>query len=332
MKEFIIKNDTIQYDGSHLKKDLSDFKFLTNDNKDDVEVHTHYGNMRIGPISTPFFKVKKDVIHSDSFDYDHVHSGYLQYLEFAYDKDFGIIVKPDYIWFTILCEISRKVNQDPETFRKYFTKGKGKIELNVPTTGDGILPVDSLMDEIIKRLPQKLGGNLIVPKFSTSDDKSRFAFKSAFLEISSPFYQYGTYWCGFNKIKLLGTQKDYLLIKSTLNEISEIIPELKDYSKKCTKIINKLIKNWNNVDFWKEICKTEYGYAKHDVDGWFTGFYMNESKSQESFPKHVVKINWKQKHDGLETDFTMYVGILLSKIEDGYLIPDFNKVIAKKVK
>lgn len=58
---------------------------------------------------------------------------------------------------------------------------------------------------------------------------------------------------------------------------------------------------------------------------------MNESKSQESFPKHVVKINWKQKHDGVETDFTMYVGILLSKIEDGYLIPDFNKVIAKKI-
>lgn len=33
------------------------------------------------------------------------HNNYLKYLEIAYDRDYGII-KPDFMWYTILCEIS----------------------------------------------------------------------------------------------------------------------------------------------------------------------------------------------------------------------------------
>ena len=329
MKEFIIKDDPIKND---FKKDgiEKDFSFVTNDTKDNVKVEHRIGGFRGIGISLPHIidkRIKKDIVYSDIKDYDKCHRHYLQYLDDAYSGDYGIIIRPDFIWFTILCEISSIIKNDPETFRIYFSKNKEKEDIFVHSH-ELELPVNEIMDEILNRLPSDIPENLIVPQFTTLDEKSKYAFKCAFLDTVSPFYNYGELSCGYNKIKVLGEQSDYILIEKTLQRLSLIIPELREYYEKCVWTIDDIILHWNDVEFWKDICKTESGYGERIIDGWFKKFYVKEERDLDKYPKHCVKVDYTSP-DG---EYTLYVGILSSKLEDGYLIPDFNKIIAKKQK
>jgi hypothetical protein len=266
------------------------------------------------------------------------HEDYLQYLEFTYLVEQGYIIKPDFIWFTIMCEIAQFVNSDPEKFRKYYTtrkKEEGKISINVPggvskISGCVELPLDLATKAVLELIPTNITEDMIVPKFSTLTERSEWAFKCSFLETVSPFYQYGLYGCGFSKIKILGTIDDYKLMITTLNKIQEIIPDFDSYFKNCIEQIEEIIKEWDNKYFWKDICWTEDGYGTKNVDGWFTKFYRNydgRTKSVSSFPKHITKVDYTDLHD--DSKFTMYIGLLTSTYEDGCYVPDFIKVITQ---
>lgn len=318
MKEFIIKDDPIKIpEKSTIEQD---FNFVTNDSKNGVHIELAFGRFH----HVIDKREKKEIVYSDIENYDIYHRHYLKYLDDAYSRDYGIIIRPDFIWFSILCEISSTIKNDPETFRKYFTKSKEKE--NILVHSDGIeLPVDEILEIVLNKLPSEIDEKLIVPNFTTLDEKSKFAFKCAFLDTVSPFYNYGVKWCGYNKIKVLGEQSDYILIGETLQKWSLIIPELKNYYEKCQLCINDIITNWDDVEFWKNICKTENGYTEKRIDGWFKRFYVKEETDFDKYPNHCIKVDYASPVG----KYTLYIGILSSKLEDGYLVPDFNKIISK---
>jgi hypothetical protein len=115
----------------------------------------------------------------------------------------------------------------------------------------------------------------------------------------------------------------------TLKSISKVIPELKEYNNKCIATIKDIIKEFNNRYFWADICKTIYGYAKHEVDGWYTNFFRIEQKSSSLFPVHITKLEYTNIDDG--QTYYLYCGILSSVIEDKCMVPSFNKVIAQRI-
>jgi len=253
MKEFIIKDDPIKTD---FKKDgiEKDFIFVTNDTKEDVKVEHRMGGFK--GFSLPYVidkRVKKEIVYTDIKEYDTCHRHYLQYLDDAYSGDFGIIIRPDFIWFTILCEIASIIKNDPETFRRYFSKSKDKEGIFIHSHKLE-LPIDEIMEEVLNRLPSDIPENLIVPQFTTLDEKSKYAFKCAFLDTVSPFYNYGVLSCGYNKIKVLGEQADYILIEKTLQRLSLIIPELREYYEQCVWTLDNIIEKWDDVEFPGQIA------------------------------------------------------------------------------
>ena len=307
--------------------------------KGDASKYEYNNGMMSGTSGSVIKEIKKIILGGDFQENAYIsHEDYLQYLEVCYERDQGYIIKPDFIWFTIMCEIAQFVNSDPERFRKYYTtktKEEGKIKIKLPslynTNGVPELPLDLATQEVLKLIPSDMTEDMIVPKFSTLTEKSEWAFKCSFLETVSPYYEYGVWGCGFSKIKILGTIEDYQLIISTLNKIQEIVPDFNEYFKNCIEQVEEIIKEWDNKYFWKNICWTDHGYASHTVDGWFTKFYRNYSrgaKQVSSFPKHITKVSYS--HD--DTDiYTMYMGLLTSTYEDGYYVPDFVKIITKKL-
>jgi hypothetical protein len=272
---------------------------------------------------------KMTISHSDIQENVILHENYLKYLEYAYDNDYGIIVKPDFFWYTILCEITKIINEDSNTFKKYFTSNDEKELIIALKSENNILDLNSIFEQLINdKIPSAFTDDLIIPKFSTSTEKSEMAFKAAFLDAMSQYYNFGAYFCGYCRIKILGEISDYQKMISTMNKISEIIPELQNYLDLCCTYIECLIENWEDKDFWFDICKTSYGYAEHLVDGWFTKFFFNiKNKSQTAFPSHISKINFKDLDTDI--DYRMHVGILSSTIENEYMIPEFNTVIMK---
>lgn len=274
----------------------------------------------------------EEVITDNTYN---VHEDYLDYLEKAYEWNNGCVVKPDFIWFTILNEMTQYINSDPELFRKYYTVNKEKETILVSGIHkDGYIeiPIDSLTEKVLEKVPVGFTEDMIVPKFTTLTDKSEMAFKASFLESMSNYYEFGAVACGFSRIKVLGTIEDYQLMISTLNRIIEVVPDFKEYFNTCIGAIEEIIKQFDNKYFWHYICWTEHGYGSHTVDGWFTKFfriYDGSVKSMNQFNKHIAKVPYKHMETG--DDYIMYMGIFTSTYEDGCYVPDFTKIITKIV-
>lgn len=267
----------------------------------------------------------EEVITDDTYK---THEDYLDYLESVYHADNGYVIKPDFIWFTILSEMTQYINSEKELFRKYYTvqtqeeeEKYGKTVINVPgihKNGYIELPVDLLTKMVLEKVPSNFTEDMIVPKFSTLTENSEIAFKASFLESVSNYYSFGAYACGYSKIKILGNVEDYILMISTLNRIIDIIPEFKNYFTVCIEAISEIIKEFNNKYFWHDICWTWTGYGSHSVDGWFTKFFRkyNGNPIQKSqFNKHIAKVPYIHTDTG--DQYIMYVGIFTSTWEDG---------------
>ena len=257
------------------------------------------------------------------------HRTYLEYLKLAYANHYGIEVKPDYLWFTILNEISRAVKEYPEDFRKIFTDSAEKKEISIATTDSIVMPVEHLLAQVFTLIPSALKKDDIVLNFSTITPASRMAFSAAFVDAASPYYSYLMYLCGFNKIKVLGTVEDYSLIKTGLIKLSSIFYNtiLLDYFTRLEVLFTNLISRFDDKDAWLDIFFIENCGSGHQqvIKGWFADLFyeMKGVKEIKTFPKHISKINYKNLSTG--KSYEMEVGVFSSNIsEDGYLVPDFE--------
>lgn len=256
------------------------------------------------------------------------HDTYLDYLHHGYAKHYGIVVKPDFIWFTILNEISRAVKANPEHYREIFTDSNDKKEVSVFTSDPIIMPIDLLLESVFKLIPNGLKKDNVVLSFSTSTSSSKLAFSTSFLEAASPFYCYSMFMCGFNKINVFGTVSDYEMMKQSIEDLSIIFSGKKiiKYFNKILGLIDKIIVGFEDKKFWQNIFYVERcgSGSQQIVKGWFHKLFDNFDgyKMMKAFPKHVAIVEYKN----LSTDlsYKMHVGIFSSVIEDGYLIPDFE--------
>lgn len=280
-------------------------------------------------------RVRK-IVNIDEVINDNVyqtHEDYLDYLEMTYEGDNGCVVKPDFIWFTILSELTQYINTDPDRFRKYFTTSDKKEKISVAgehKNGYVDIRLDLLTEKVLQKIPSNFTEDLIIPQFSTLTDNSKLAFMASFLESMSNYYTFGAVACGFSKIKVLGTIEDYQLMISTLNKIIGIIPEFTDYLNVCISAIEEIIKYFDNKYFWHYICWTEHGYGVNTVDGWFTKFfriYDGSVKSTNEFNKHIAKVPYIHEETGDE--YITYLGIFTSTYEDGCYVPDFTKIVTR---
>lgn len=270
------------------------------------------------------------------FDFDNIqgevfHTTYLDYLYHAYANHYGIEIKPDYIWFTILNEMSREIKSNPKVYRHLFTDSNDKKEVSVATGSEHLMPVEDLLSKVFDLIPSGLNKDNIVLEFSTSTQSSKLAFSTSFLEAVSPYFSYSMFMCGFNKINVLGTLNDYLLIIQNLEQLKNIFDTLDNksmynYLHSANILVCDMINNWDNKDFWKNIFYVKRCGSGHQqqIYGWFEKFFyqMEGLKYIETYPKHVSKIQYKNLTSG--NKYEMSVGFFSSKIENGYLVGDFE--------
>lgn len=282
-----------------------------------------YKNDELLPISTKKPDFLKDNIKGEVF-----HGSFLDYLHHGYARHYGIVVKPDFIWFTILNEMNRIIKGDPEHYREIFTDSDAKKEVRVLTLDPIVMPIDSLLNKTFALIPDGLNKFDILLDFSTLSNSSKLAFSVSFLEAASPYYQYSMYKCGYNKINVLGEVGDYKLMKSAINSLSEVFAGKKiiKYFDKVQTLLDNIIDNFGNAGFWENIFFVEKcrSGSQKSVMGWFKDFFDEFSglKLITAYPKHVAAIEYKNLSTGLS--YQMKVGLFSSIIEDGYLVPDFE--------
>jgi hypothetical protein len=55
-----------------------------------------------------------------------MHKNYLHYLTLAWSNHFSVVISPDIIFYTVLCEIADEILTSPDDFRHLFTDSAQK--------------------------------------------------------------------------------------------------------------------------------------------------------------------------------------------------------------
>lgn len=269
------------------------------------------------------------------------HRNYLDYLEVCYANHYSPVVRPDFFWYELLCELSIMVKEKPENFREFFTTVEGKTELIVFSDSLDKLPLEKIMDMFKTLVPS--GSENYMPVFSTSTPDATEAFYAAFADAASPFYNYSMLLCGFPSIIVQGTVEDWTKLSDYWKNLSKI----KLFSK-CDKNVKEYVKNVQTVldvcrdtfvtgafveTHWKDMFFVENCGSGHQrqVRGWITDLFRTKPHMaySENFSSHVSKVQYKQLNTNI--NYTAYYGLFSSEVDGCVLRPKYGCIITETI-
>jgi len=295
------------------------------------------------------------------------HRNWVDYLTYAWATHQGIVVTPDIIWYTILCELTEMVSKDPAAFRDLFTTREDKALVVVVSGSMDTMPMDSLIEELKKYVPTDT--STFFPEFTTSGERERFARYAALADMVSPYYYYSTTLCGFPAIDVQGSRDDWELLRSSWDKLQSIFfPRMENqyevaavpYSKhsgswsgrdinildtydqtktqlywikRVASLIHRIADSWQDPTFWGQMYKLDCGrgsgHTETEVDGWIVQLFstVRESSDPSRFPAHAASVKYKQLETGEK--FEMRQGLFSSRQEGKFLRPEFGHLIYK---
>lgn len=260
------------------------------------------------------------------------HEGYIGYLAKAWANHYSVVVSPDMIWFTILNELTAAVAKQSTKYANLFTTTPAEKQAIVVLTGkpEEIDPA-SVINALKARVPSNVDD--FIPKFSTTTPAVTLAMNVAFCDLVSPYYEYFTMMCGFPSIRIEGTEADWTLVLSKLQNLTGLFQDdLKVYLTRCISCVQALIDavEKNDAEHFRKMAKVEHCGSGHQIymDGWILQLFNGKEFSQrvrtERIPPHFANMTYTN----LETQrkFKLYAGMFYSKIEGSFMIPCFDSV------
>lgn len=261
------------------------------------------------------------------------HINYVEYLEMAWGNHYGVVMSPDIFWFILLNESAGHIKDNSEHYRSLFTTApEGKIDIIIPTMDPQLIDLNVIAEELRKLVPTDI--DIFIPQFSTSTVSSSFAFKAAFADAMSPYYNYMMFLCGIPKVKIMGDVEDWTKLNSGIDKLKSLLnkdEEIIKYFDRIQNISKLILKNLEtpSADFWKGMFSLERcgSGGQVDVKGWIVDMYIKKPRPAfvNNFPTNAAKVSYKLLNTGQE--FELKSGIFSSNIEEGFLIPDFGYII-----
>ena len=142
---------------------------------------------------------------------EHTHAGLIYYMHYCWAKEHGCVIRPDMFWFTIVSEISREVNRNPEVFSELFTSTPGKKQV-IEQTGqvdETEIDIVTLANQIRERIvSEELGDTIVNTRFESEDENAHLAICCSFAEMATPFFNYMTSLCGISSVTVRGTKSE----------------------------------------------------------------------------------------------------------------------------
>lgn len=261
------------------------------------------------------------------------HLNYLEYLEGAWARHHSILITPDIVWYTLLCELSQIVGMDPERFRYLFSESDEKQEIVIHSDDPVVMPIEGLITMLESLVPTDTAP--FIPEFSTSTDRSRHAFHAAFCDMVSPYYNYMMMVCGIPAIEVLGTSEDWTRVRDCWSAMkSTVLAGMGIYYVRVLQILNGILMNvaMPTPEFWKDIFRLERCGSGSDTEahGWFTELFheIPTTRYVSNFSSHVSTV--KYKHLNTRKDYEMKVGLFPANLHGQVLVPNFGFLVYEK--
>lgn len=264
------------------------------------------------------------------------HLNYSDYLCACYQTHQSIVITPDIIWHTILCEIATTVALHPKLYAPLFTTTPDeKQEIAIPSGSPDALPLPELYEALRERVPSDTAPFL--PEFTTTTQEALFVRYAAFADICSPYYSYGTFCCGYRAIKVLGEPADYMRIIDHAGKLIALFETIGDVvlvsylGEKIIPLLNDFIVAVadGDKDFFNHILTTKRcgSGSQYEVFGWWPARMYVKSYSKQmphNMPTNIARVEWTNFDTGRK--FALSGGVMTSKLEDGFMVPQWEFV------
>lgn len=257
------------------------------------------------------------------------HNNYLEYLETCWANHYSPVVKPDDIWYCLLCELSLLVAANPSAYRDLFTESSEKQEILVITNDPVVMPLDTLVGALSRKIPTEV--DIFFPKFSTLTKKSTFAQYAAFADMCSPYYNYSMMLCGFPYIDVRGEAEDWANLLRGWLRLSHIFKKEKAYFQRVEDILLDASAAFQRKDneFWAGIFgdKRCGSGGQTEIYGWFSRLFYKQpsTKYVSNYSTHLSKVRYK--NISTNKQFEMYYGNLSSNIVGDKLEPQYGSFV-----
>lgn len=261
------------------------------------------------------------------------HLNYMEYLQMAWANHYGVIMSPDIFWFILLNESASHIKDNSEHYRSLFTTAsEGKTDILVPTADPQLIDLNLIAEELRRLVPSDV--DAFLPEFSTSTPSSSLAFKAAFADAVSPYYNYMMFLCGIPKVQIQGTSEDWSKLSEGVDKLKGLLNKdenIMAYFDRVKNISESIINNLEtpSVDFWKNMfsLKNCGSGSQVEVKGWIADMYIKTPRPAyiNNYPTNVAKVPYTFINTGQK--FELKYGLLSSNIEDGFLVPDFGFII-----
>jgi hypothetical protein len=284
-----------------------------------------------------------------------MHKNYLHYLTLAWSNHFSVVISPDIIFYTVLCEIADEILTSPDDFRHLFTDSAQKKGIMSLTHDVTKIDLNSLINGIAVNVP--VDASIFTADFSCSTVESRLAIQSAFCEAMSAYYFYMSTLCGIPRVKVLGTKQDWEIVENKFHRMrTEVFNQdgtaeqtMSQYLKRAEEQIRKIYTT-RDPEFWKEMFSINNCSSGHTdvVEGWINQFYRkgyahkSDGKIHYSgddfynYKAHISTVKWQNVET--QRHFELKSGLMYSNVVSGeteldtkfpWLEPQFCHVIAE---
>jgi hypothetical protein len=255
----------------------------------------------------------------------------------AYNSHQNLVLRPEDIWFAILCQFSFYVNAHSEELRESFVAHEGKKGLVLKQEFEDDASID--FGEMCKNMTKLIDQNItdpklrawILPSFTTTTDVDTVVASALMMGMLQKYFDYifDAACCGIPNVTLLGEQKDYQDISERIEKLTEYGDEPAYFAELLRPILRGMIASFtappgdqSMKDFWGRIVHHESGSGFSALSGWITAFCLWDADG-----KCNSEIPAKKRDSEDEADMNEF-GHLLDAVDDmvRYPVIDMNEI------
>jgi hypothetical protein len=262
--------------------------------------------------------------------------GLIQVLSMAYSAHRKVAIKPQDIWFIVMCEIAKIIKHHPEECRELFTASAEKTTIMVQTDDVTQIDLEAVAMQLKEMMP--VGIHNFIPTLSTMVPEARIALCAALCDGVQVFYNYMTYCCGIPEIRVDGTAEDWETLSKAAHEIDQMFYKVgltaaHNYMAQVSVILHHIANSFNDsnglVAFWKDIFTQENIGSGGEllINGWITKLFYEKPQLYkiENFTTSVAVVPYKNAESGRE--FKGVYGAFLVRDVDGVLESHFDNYV-----
>jgi len=206
----------------------------------------------------------------------------------AYNKHHNLVLRPDDVWQAILTQFSFYVNANAESLRNEFVDFDGKKELVIFMPGTlftadfGSFAKRMVDEQICSNIKDPEVTEWLLPNFTTTTDTDRVVASVTIMSTLQAYFEYNCcLMCGIPNVTLLGTTKDWSLLRQKLDRILQYDipgkdPVMKKWHALLSRVIDEFIKSVegrHSLEFWDTVAHHSGGGSGPSyLSGWVTVF------------------------------------------------------------